>query len=590
MFTLISLGTAAAYLFSLAALLFPQALPSAFLEHGHPPLYFEAAAAITTLVLLGQVLELRARRQTGGAIRALLALAPEHARRVRQGDVEIVPLEQVQRGDVLRVAPGDKVPVDGMITSGSGLLDESLMTGEPVPVSKQIGDAVVGGTVNQTGAFDMRAERVGRETMLARIVDLVAQAQRSRAPIQRLADVVAGYFTPAVIFVAIATFVCWSLWGSGEARLAQALVNAVAVLIIACPCALGLATPMSIMVGIGRGAQSGVLIRDAEALEALEKVDLLMVDKTGTLTAGRPEVMEIHPLAGQSEATLLPLAAALELHSEHPLAGAITRATRQRAFSIPDVSDFQFIPGGGVQGLAERREILVGSPALLQSRAISGLSALEGDMDRARAAGSTVICIAADGALAGWLAIADPIKDSAPAAVQAIRALGLRIQVLTGDHLATAQAIAARLGLDDVRAGVSPAQKQEFVEQARRSGRSVAMAGDGVNDAPALAAADVGIVMGTGAAVAIETASVTLVQGDLHGVEQAIHLSRAVMRNIRQNLFFAFVYNLLGIPLAAGILYPWFGILLNPMFAAAAMSLSSVSVISNALRLRRIRL
>ncbi len=590
MFTLIALGSGAAYLYSAFAVLAPGAIPEAFRHGGHVELYFEAAAVIITLVLLGQVLELRARRRTGDAIRGLLALAPPTARRVSpDGAEQIVPLDDVQTGDTLRVVPGDKIPVDGKILDGRSSVDESMLTGEPLAVEKGPGDQVIAGAVNQNGSFRMRAERVGQATVLAQIVRMVGEAQRSRAPIQRLADQVAGYFVPAVIAVAGATFLAWALWSPREPALGYALVNAVAVLIIACPCALGLATPMSIMVGVGRGAQAGVLIKDAEALETLEKIDTLVVDKTGTLTEGRPKVVSIvaHDV---NEPELLRLAAALERASEHPLAQAVVAAARERGLAVGEPTDFHATTGGGVQGTVDGRRVLVGQRAFLEQAGVSGLGDLEQQAADLQQKGQTVVTVALDGRAAGLLAIADPIKASTPAALEALHRLGLRILMLTGDNERTARAVAAQLGIDQVEAGVTPASKHERIRKLRESGAKVAMAGDGVNDAPALAAANVGIAMGTGTDVAIEAAGVTLLGGDLTGIVRATRLSRQVMRNIRENLFFAFVYNLLGVPIAAGVLYPLFGLLLSPMIAAAAMSLSSVSVVGNALRLRRARL
>ncbi len=591
MFTLIGMGTGAAYAFSLFAVLFPQLIPESFKEQGSVPIYFEAAAMITALVLLGQVLELRARKQTGGAIRALLSLAPDTARVIRDGEEHVVPLDEVQVGETLRIVPGDKIPVDGTVTDGSSSVDESMITGEPLPVQKGKGDTVIGGTVNQTGSFEMRAEKVGSETTLSRIVEMVAHAQRSRAPIQKIADRVSGYFVPAVIAVSVITFAAWAWLGPDEARLATALVNAVAVLIIACPCALGLATPMSIMVGVGRGALEGVLIKDAESLETLETVDYLLVDKTGTLTEGRPVLSETILLGDAvlgdiDEAELLSLAAAVEQQSEHPLAQAVVRATRERDIAIPKADEFDSVTGGGVRGMVNGRRVLIGKPSLLKESGVNGIDDAQQRANELRRQGSTVIHVAVDGGLAGLLAVSDPIKASTPDAVRDLHALGLKIAMLTGDNEVTARAVADQLHLDDVRANVSPQDKHDRVQQLKAEGYRVAMAGDGINDAPALAAADVGIAMGTGTDVAIESAGVTLVKGDLRGIEKAIRLSRATMKNIRQNLFFAMIYNALGVPIAAGILYPFFGILLSPMIAAAAMSLSSVSVITNALRLR----
>ncbi|MCA9116578.1 MAG: copper-translocating P-type ATPase, partial [Planctomycetaceae bacterium] len=590
MFTLIALGTGAAWLFSVFALLFPQLIPASFLEHGEVPVYFEAAAMITALVLLGQVLELRARQRTGSAIRELMSLTPETARVLREEGEQVVPLDQVQTGDRLRVVPGDRVPVDGTVLSGGSSVDESMITGEPVPVRREAGDPVIGGTVNQTGSFEMRADKVGSETTLARIVDMVAAAQRSRAPIQQIADTVAGYFVPAVILTSLLTFAAWAWFGPQPSPLAFALVNSVAVLIIACPCALGLATPMSIMVGVGRGAKAGVLIRDAESLETLESVDWLIVDKTGTLTEGQPRLTETITFTSIDAPQLLSLAAAVEQSSEHPLARAVVQAAREQQNGFPDATDFESITGGGVQGTVDGHQVLIGSPALLTARGISGVEPHQPRADELRRQGSTVIHVAIGGELAGLLAVTDPIKESTPAAVRGLHRLGLKVAMLTGDNEVTARAVAGQLGIDEVQASVSPQEKHDRVVELREQGRTVAMAGDGINDAPALAAASVGIAMGTGTDVAIESAGVTLVRGDLQGIEQAIRLSRATMRNIRQNLFFAFVYNVLGVPVAAGVLYPFFGLLLSPMIAAAAMSLSSVSVISNALRLRTVSL
>ncbi len=586
MFTLIAMGTGAAFLFSVFAMLFPQFIPDTFREHEAIPVYFEAAAMITAFVLLGQVLELRARRQTSGAIRELMSLAPETARLVRDGVEAVVPLGEVKAGDTLRIVPGDRIPVDGRVVSGNSSVDESMITGEPAPVRKKAGDSVIGGTVNQTGSFEMEAEKVGSETTLSRIVDMVANAQRSRAPIQGIADTVAGYFVPAVIAVAVITFLLWTWLGPAESRLAYALVNAVAVLIIACPCALGLATPMSIMVGVGRGAREGILIKNAESLETLEKVDYLIVDKTGTLTEGRPRLTDIITLSEIGEAALLSLAAGVEQRSEHPLAEAVVRAARDRDLAIPDVTDFNSMTGGGVQGSVENQSILIGKPSLLKEQGVKGVDEARDQADRFRAKGGTVIFVAVDQQLAGLLAVTDPIKTSTPEAVRRLHELGLRIAMLTGDNEVTARTVADQLKIDEFQANVSPQDKHDRVKELKSKGSTVAMAGDGINDAPALAASDVGIAMGTGTDVAIESAGVTLVKGDLRGIEKAIRLSRATMKNIRQNLFFAFIYNSLGVPIAAGILYPVFGILLSPMIAAAAMSLSSVSVIANALRLR----
>lgn len=589
MFTLIALGTGAAYLYSAVATLFPHLIPEAFQHHGQVEVYFEAAAVITALVLLGQVLELRARRQTGSAIRALLSLTPPTARVIRTGHEVEVPLDQVRPGDTLRVRPGEKIPVDGIIIEGRSTVDESMLTGEPIPVEKAVGDKVIGATVNVTGAFLMRAERVGSETMLARIVAMVQSAQRSRAPIQRTADVVASYFVPAVVITAIITFIAWAFLSPHQPALAYALVNAVAVLIIACPCALGLATPMSIMVGVGRGAHAGILIKSAEALELLEKVDTLVVDKTGTLTEGRPNLTDVIPVDGFSADEVLRLAAALEQNSEHPLARAVVGGARNKNLTMDAVHDFDAVPGGGVRGVVRGRIVLLGSREFLESNGVASIDRFE-NADPLRAQGRTVMFVAIDGKLAGLLAVADSIKATTPEAVRALHELGLRIIMLTGDNIRTARTVAEQLGLDDYGASVSPEEKHRRVAELRAAGRRVAMAGDGINDAPALAAADVGIAMGTGTDVAIEAADVTLVKGDLRGIVKAVRLSRVVMANIRQNLFFAFIYNILGVPIAAGVLYPVFHMLLNPMFAAAAMSFSSVSVIANALRLRNVRL
>jgi Cu+-exporting ATPase len=592
MFTLIAIGVSAAYAFSLLAVLMPQAIPDAFKEHGHAPVYFEAAATIVALVLLGQVLELRARRRTSSAIRELLALSPPVARVIRDGHELVVPLDQVHPGDILKVVPGDRVPVDGEIVSGRSTIDESMITGEPTPALKTAGDAAIGGTVNQTGAFEMRAQRVGSDTVLARIVQLVADAQRSRAPIQRVADRVAGWFVPAVVVAAILTFIAWAIWSPVEPRLAYALVNAVAVLIIACPCALGLATPMSIMVGIGRGAQEGVLIKNASVLEVMEKVNTLVIDKTGTLTEGRPRLTESVPADGVSEADLLRYAAAVEQNSEHPLAHAIVAAARERGIELSAVHDFDSIPGRGIHGQVEGKTVLVGNANYLRESDAGNYHVLSDRAEKLQRDGRTVIFVAVDGRFAGLLAVADPIKTSTPEAIDTLHRLGIEIIMLTGDTAPTAKTIAAQLGLDQFEAGVDPQQKYRHVESLRTAGRIVAMAGDGTNDAPALAAADVGIAMGTGTDIAIQSADVTLVKGDLRGIVKAIQLSRKTMRNIRQNLFFALVYNALGVPIAAGVLVPLFGVraLLNPMIAAAAMSLSSVSVITNALRLRAAKL
>jgi Cu+-exporting ATPase len=590
MFTLIGVGTAVAYGFSVVATLSPGLLPASVRGHGGElPLYFEPAAVIVSLVLLGQVLELRARSRTRGALQALLGLAPKSARLVLDNGAERdQPLEEVKHGDRLRVRPGEKVPVDGVVLEGSSSVDESMVSGEPIPVEKKPGDKVTGATVNGTGSFVMRAERVGSETLLSQIVRMVSEAQRTRAPIQGLADTVSAWFVPAVIVVAVATFGAWMLLGP-EPRFAHALVNAVAVLIIACPCALGLATPMSIMVGTGRGAAAGVLIRNAEALELMEKVDTLLVDKTGTLTEGKPRLAIVEPAGGFDAGEVLALAASLERASEHPLGHAIIQAAEERGAVLASCSDFRSITGKGIAGTVSGHTVAVGSAALLSEMGAdpSGLLRRAEDL---RTEGQTVLFVAVDGQPAGLLGVADPIKSSTQEALQSLRAEGVRVIMLTGDSRTTAQAVAAKLGLEAFEAEVMPAQKQQLVERLRAEGRVVAMAGDGINDAPALAAADVGIAMGTGTDVAMESAGVTLVKGDLRGIARARRLSHATMRNIRQNLFFAFAYNTLGVPIAAGVLYPFFGLLLSPMIASAAMSLSSVSVISNALRLRRARL
>jgi Cu+-exporting ATPase len=590
MFTLIALGTGASYLYSVVALLVPGAIPASFRSmSGELAVYFEPAAVIVTLVLLGQVLELRARSQTSSALKALLGLAPKVARILRQGGgEEDIPLDQVQVGDRLRVRPGEKIPVDGVVLEGASAVDESMLTGESMPVEKTAGAKVTGGTVNGTGGLVMRAERVGGDTLLSQIVRMVSEAQRTRAPIQRLADVVASYFVPAVILTAIATFIIWSVWGP-EPRLAHALVNAVAVLIIACPCALGLATPMSIMVGTGRGAQAGVLIRDAEALQTLEKVNTLVVDKTGTLTEGKPRLMTVLPAAGFQETTLLKMAASIEQASEHPLASAIVAGAKQRGVEPVRTQEFQSITGKGVVGTVEGRQVAVGNARLLEDQS-AGAGEFAAQAEELRRKGQTVVLVAVDGRGAGLLGVADPVKASTPEAIRMLHDEGVQIVMLTGDSQATAEAVGAQLGIDRVEAEVLPAEKAEVIKRLQSSGALVGMAGDGMNDAPALAQAQVGIAMGTGTDVAMESAGVTLVHGDLRGIARARRLSEATMRNIRQNLFFAFVYNTVGVPIAAGVLYPFFGLLLSPMIASAAMTFSSVSVISNALRLRSLKL
>jgi Cu+-exporting ATPase len=588
MFTLIALGTGVAWSYSLVATLAPGIFPAALRGHGAVAVYFEAAAVITVLVLLGQVLELRAREATGGAIRALLDLAPKTARRIRDGLEEEIPLDQVQAGDRLRIRPGEKVPVDGVVIEGRSAVDESMVTGESMPVTKEPGADVIGATLNQSGTLVIEARKVGRDTMLAQIVQLVAQAQRSRAPIQRLADQVSGWFVPAVIAAALLAFAAWMTFGP-EPRFSYALVAAVSVLIIACPCALGLATPMSIMVGVGRGAQAGVLIRNAEALERMEKVDTLLVDKTGTLTEGKPAVTAIVPAPAFDETEVLRLAASVERASEHPLAAAIVRAAGQRGIATAAVTGFDSPSGKGALGEVEGKPVALGNAKFLAELGID-VAALAAQAEGLRQDGATAIFVGVDGKLAGVLAIADPVKATTSAALAALKAERIRVVMLTGDNRTTAQAVARRLGIDEVEAEVLPAQKSAVVQRHKAAGRVIAMAGDGVNDAPALAAADVGIAMGTGTDIAMESAGVTLLQGDLTGIVKARRLSQAVMRNIRQNLFFAFIYNALGVPVAAGVLYPVAGILLSPIIAAAAMALSSVSVIGNALRLRQVRL
>jgi Cu+-exporting ATPase len=591
MFTLIAMGTGVAWLYSVVATFAPQTFPAAFRGiDGAAPVYFEAAAVITVLVLLGQVLELRARETTGGAIRALLDLTPKLARRVRAdgaGDEE-VPIEQIAVGDLLRVRPGEKAPVDGVVIEGRGAVDESMVTGEAMPVTKEVGARLIGGTINQSGALVMRAEKVGADTMLARIVQMVAEAQRSRAPIQRLADQVSGYFAPAVILVALAAFIAWSIWGPAPA-MRFGLIAAVAVLIIACPCALGLATPMSVMVGVGKGAQHGVLIKNAEALERMEKVDTIVVDKTGTLTEGKPKVIAVRAAPGFADAEVLRLAASVERASEHPLARAITTAAAERGLSLAEPRDVDSPAGKGVLGRAEGRAVIIGASAFLREHGVES-EALAGEAERLRAQAATAIFVGVDGRPAGLIAIADPIKATTPAALARLRDVGVRVIMLTGDSRTTARAVAAQLGIDEVEADATPERKRAIVAKLRGEGRIVAMAGDGVNDAPALAAADVGVAMSAGTDVAIESAGVTLLKGDLMGIVRARRLSEATMRNIRQNLFFAFVYNAAGIPIAAGVLYPAFGWLLSPIIAAAAMAASSVSVIANALRLKTLDL
>lgn len=587
MFTLIAIGTGAAWLYSLISILVPDLIPAEFKHNGVAEVYFEAAAVIITLVLLGQVLELRARRRTSSAIRELMSLAPPVAHLVKDGEEQDVELSQLQQGNQLRVRPGEKVPVDGRIVEGKSSVDESMITGEPLPLEKQAGNEVIGGTVNQTGSFLMEATQVGQETVLSRIVDMVANAQRSRAPIQKVADTVAGYFVPAVVLVSIVTFLVWAILQPREPALAWALVNAVAVLIIACPCTLGLATPMSIMVGIGRGAKEGVLIKDAEVLETLEKVDTVVVDKTGTLTEGRPQLTATIPAESINEEELLKLAASVEANSEHPLARAIVEGARQRGIAVESAEGFESTTGGGVAGKVSGRSVRIGKRDFLAGSNVTGLSSLDEQAEHLQSEGRTVMFVAVEQKFAGVIAVSDPIKEATPEAVRTLHELGLRVLMLTGDNERTAATVASELGLDEFEASVRPEDKHERIKSLKTQGHVVAMAGDGINDAPALAEANVGIAMGTGTDVAIESAGVTLVKGDLRGIVKALQLSRHTMRNIRQNLFFALIYNALGVPIAAGVLYPISeDLLLNPMIAAAAMSFSSVSVIGNALRLR----
>jgi Cu+-exporting ATPase len=590
MFTLIGLGVAVAFIYSVVATVAPALFPAALRDSlGQVGVYYEAAAAIVALVLLGQVMELRARSRTGAAIRALLGLAPKTARRVSSdGREQDVPLEEVRPGDILRIRPGEKIPVDGLVTEGSSNVDESMVTGEPLAVAKVNGERLIGATVNGTGSLLMRAERVGADTLLSQIVNMVAQAQRSRAPIQKLADQVSAWFVPAVIFVAALTFAVWA-WAGPQPRLVFAIVNAVAVLIIACPCALGLATPMSVMVAAGKGATAGVLFRNAEAIEVLRKVDTLVVDKTGTLTRGRPELTSVLAVNGFGEEELLRLAASVERASEHPLAAAIIAGAESRGAILQPATDFASITGKGVRAVVEGKRVALGNRALLEEMGIDGAD-LTDRAERLRVEGQTVMMVVVDGVAAGLLGVADPVKETTPQAIEELHATGLRIVMLTGDSETTARAVAKRLGIDEVIAEVLPDQKAETIRHLQQQGRVVAMAGDGINDAPALAQAEVGIAMGSGTDVAMEAADVTLVKGDLRGIVRARRLSNATMSNIRQNLFFAFIYNALGVPIAAGVLYPFFGVLLSPMIAAAAMSFSSVSVIANALRLRRAKI
>ena len=590
MFTLIGLGVAVAYVYSMVAALLPQIFPASFRDKmGTVPVYFEAAALITTLVLLGQVLELKARSSTSAAIKALLGLAPKMARRIApDGSEQDIPLDQVRKVDRLRVRPGEKIPVDGVVIEGSSSVDESMVTGEPIPVEKKTGDRVIGATINGTGSLVIEAERVGSETLLAQIVQMVAEAQRSRAPIQRLADVVSGYFVPAVIVIAIITFVVWAMVGP-EPRMAYAIINTVAVLIIACPCALGLATPMSIMVATGKGAQAGVLFKNAEAIQVLREIDTLVVDKTGTLTEGKPKLVTIAAIDGFNESDLLRLAASLERGSEHPLAAAIVAGAQERGIELSRTEDFASVTGQGVKGLIDGRSVSLGNQALFEELGIDLVQQAE-NAEKFRADGQTIMFVSIDGKIAGLIGVADPIKESTAEAIRQLHEQKIRIVMLTGDSRTTAEAVAKKLNIDEVVAEVLPNQKAEMIKRFQSEGRKVAMAGDGINDAPALAQAQVGIAMGTGTDVAMQSAGLTLVKGDLRGIVRAIRLSRATMRNIKQNLFFAFIYNSIGVPIAAGILYPFFGLLLSPMIAAAAMSFSSVSVIGNALRLRRAQL
>ena len=589
MFTLIAVGVGAAYFYSVVAVIASGIFPTSFRRHGEVDLYFEAAAVITTLILLGQLIEAKARSRTGHAIKALLGLAAKTAHRIHDGQEQEIAVDKIQKDDVLRVRPGEKVPIDGVIIDGQSNIDESMITGEPMPVSKRAGDKVIGATVNQTGSFLMRAERIGSETVLAQIVQMVAKAQRSRAPIQKLVDTVAGYFVPAVIGVAIITFIVWSIVGPAPS-MAYALVNAVSVLIIACPCALGLATPMSIMVGVGRAAQAGILVKNAQAIEVTEKVTHLVTDKTGTLTAGKPEIVSQIGANNVGERDLLRIAASVESQSEHPLARAIVESAKKEKIELGNVTDFQSTTGGGVAGNLDGQTILIGKEKFLADSNVRFPEELTKEVHRLQERAETTVWVAANGKAVGVLEIADPIKPTSREAVRELHEMGLKIIMCTGDNRRTAESVARELGIDEFKAEVMPDEKIEIVRDLKSEGAIVAMAGDGINDAPALAAADVGIAMGTGTDVAIESAGITLVKGDLMGIVKAIHVSRAVMRNIRQNLFFAFIYNALGVPIAAGVLYPFFGLLLSPMIAGAAMSFSSVSVIANALRLRSIKL
>lgn len=589
MFTLIAMGVGAAYFYSLVAVLFPHLFPASLTMDGRPSLYFEAAVVITVLVILGQYLEAKARAQTGQAIKALLGLAAKNAHRVKDGKEEEVPVDQIQKGDLLRVRPGEKIPLDGIIIEGKSMVDESMISGEPIPVEKREGDRVIGATVNQTGTFVMKTEKVGSETLLSQIVHMVAEAQRSRAPIQGLADKVAGYFVPAVILIAVATFIIWANWGA-EPKLAYAIVNAIAVLIIACPCALGLATPMSIMVGVGRGAQSGILIKNAEAIEKAEKITHVLTDKTGTLTEGKPKVTAVVASSGTNEKELLMIAGSLEQSSEHPLARAVIDYAKEQGIRLNNVLDFESVTGGGVKGRIDGKFAYLGKGKFVEEMVGSLPENLRSKSSELQDKAQTVVWVAFEKQVIGILGISDPIKKTTPQAIEALHKKGCKVIMLTGDNKKTAQAIAKELNIDDVRAELEPQDKQKIIKEFKQQGAVVMMAGDGINDAPALAEAEVGVAMGTGTDVAIESAGMTLVKGDLNGIVKALTLSRAVMRNIRQNLFFAFIYNVLGVPIAAGLLYPFFGILLSPIIAGAAMAFSSVSVVGNSLRLRSIKL
>ena len=589
MFTLIAMGVGAAYGFSAIAVLFPNIFPESIKRHGEVGLYFEAAAVITVLVLMGQLLEAKARNRTGQAIKALIGLAAKEAHRIREGKEEDVAIDDIQKGDLLRVRPGEKVPLDGIIIEGKSTIDESMISGEPVPITKKEGDEAVGATVNQTGSFVMRAEKIGSETMLSQIMKMVAEAQRSRAPIQKLADQVSGYFVPAVLVCAVIAFVVWSIFGPAPA-LANALVSAISVLIIACPCALGLATPMSVMVGVGKGANSGILVKNAEAIEKCEKVTHVLTDKTGTLTVGRPQVTAVIMENGWGEQALLSIAASIEQNSEHPLARSVVDYVKERGYKLEPVDGFQSVTGEGVKGKVNGKTVLLGKQKFIEKDGISLPEELKNKSSELQEKASTVIWVVVDSQAAGILGISDPIKRTTPNAIRALHKMGLKVVMLTGDNQKTAQAIAKELGISDIYAGLEPKEKQEIVRKLKSEGAKVLMAGDGINDAPALAEAEVGVAMGTGADVAIESAGITLVKGDLNGIVKALRLSLGVMRNIRQNLFFAFIYNALGVPIAAGILYPFIGLLLSPIIAGAAMSFSSVSVIGNSLRLRNLKL